>query len=158
SIVLFVRGKPFWAIACACLGATVHSTYLLPAALLTLAYMTALLREGRPRRALALGGVALVLVVPVVAYVLLAFRPTDADTFAEAQHILARFRIPHHALAHLWCDAIAVAQIAWVVLALCLIPGGFSRSCPLTPGARLFHVLAVVFILSAALTLLQIAT
>src|SRR5262249_47552341 len=65
SIVLFVRGKPFWAIACACLGATVHSTYLLPAAFLTLAYMTALLREGRPRRALALGGVALVLVVPV---------------------------------------------------------------------------------------------
>jgi hypothetical protein len=145
AIALFVRDRPLLAGTCAALAATLHSTYLLPAALLTLGFQTALAREGRLRQALVLGVWTLVLVLPGMAYVWIHFAPTSPATFAEAQGLLVNLRIPHHARPDLWLDPVAALQVAWVALAVVLVW-----------RTRLFAVLAVPFVLAVLLTLLQV--
>src|SRR5262249_28788484 len=147
AVCLFVRGRPWWAGTCAALAATLHSTYLLPAALLTLGFLTSRAVEGRARQALALGAWTILLVLPVSAYVLVTFAPTGPETFTQAQDILVSFRIPHHARPDLWLDTVAVLQVAWVVLALLLVR-----------QTRLLPVLAVPFFLGVLLTLVQVMT
>jgi hypothetical protein len=147
AVALFVHGRPFLASACAALGASVHSTYLLPAGLLTLGFLTALCVEGRFWRAVALGAWALVLVLPVAVFVLVVFGPTSPEKFDEAQKILYDFRIPHHCRPDLWLDVVAWLQIGWVALAVAL-----------AWRTRLFFVLAVPFVLAALLTLAQVVT
>ncbi len=146
AVCLFAQGRSFWAGACVALAATIHATYLLPGALLTLGFLAELVRAGQPRRAAALGAFTLVLVLPVVGYALRTFAPTSAETFARAQEILVNFRIPHHTRLDLWLDPIAALQIAWVGLALVLMR-----------GTRLFLVLAVPFVGSVLLSALQVA-
>src|SRR5262249_30715132 len=147
AVCLFALGRPFLAVASAAAGATLHSTYLLSAGMLTLGFVGALCAEGRPRRALALAAVALALVLPTLVYVLVALPPGSAATFAEAQDVLVNVRIPHHCRPDLWLDWVAVLQVAWVVLALFLVR-----------RTRLFVVLAVPFALGLVLTLAQVAT
>src|SRR5205807_953301 len=81
------------------------------------------------------------------AYVLLNFAPTSPEAFATAQDLLVNVRIPHHSWPRLWLDEIALAQLAWVVLALAL-----------AWRTRLFAVLAVPLLLATLLTLAQAAT
>jgi hypothetical protein len=147
AVCLFVLDRPIAAIVCACLAATVHSTYLLPAAMLTCGFMLALVSEGHGRAAFKLGGLALVLVLPITLYVLLRFGPTSAEEFAQAQEILVHVRIPHHALPRLWLDEVAGLQFAWIALAI-----GLARP------TRLRTVLATALLLSVVLTLAQAAT
>jgi hypothetical protein len=147
AVCLFVRGRPLLAGACVAVAATAHATYLLPGAMLTLGFLTALLREGRRREALTLGALTLVLVLPIMLYTLLAFRPTTPETFARARSVLVNVRVPHHARPDLWLDPVAAWQIAWALLGVVLA----------RPG-RLRITLAVAFALSAALTLAQVAT
>jgi hypothetical protein len=147
AVWLFVRDQPLLAAVCTALAVTLHSTYLLPAALLTLGFGTSLLLEKRSRLAFAVGGLTLALVLPTVIDILIRFGPTSAETFAEAQDILANYRIPHHARPDLWFDWVAGVQIAWVVVALILVR-----------KHRLFPVLIVPFVLAVLLTLVQVAT
>jgi hypothetical protein len=147
AVALFACDRPLWAAAALGVGAAMHSTYLLPAALLTLGFQTVLLRERRFRTALAVGAIALILVLPSVVYALYQFRPTDPETFRRSQEILVNFRIPHHARPDLWIDPVAALQIAWMVLAVFLIR-----------KTRLFAALAVPFALAALLTLVQVLT
>src|SRR5439155_275899 len=58
---LFLRGRHFPAAVTIALTATIHSTYLLPGALLTAGFLTALLLDGKVRRAAALGAFTLAL-------------------------------------------------------------------------------------------------
>lgn len=145
AIALFALDRPVSAAVAIGLGAAMHSTYLLPGAMLTLGFQAALLGERRWRTALGLGVVALALVLPSVAYALSQFRPTSPELFAKSQEILANFRIPHHARPDLWIDPVACFQIGWMVLALLL-----------TWRTRLFVALVVAFVLAAALTLVQV--
>ena len=147
AVCQFVRGRPFQAGAFVALSATCHSTYLLPGALVTAGFLTALLVEKQGRQALALGAWTLGLVLPVTLYVFLTFRPGSAEAFAESQNILANIRIPHHTRIDLWLDQIAGFQIAWMVLGIAL-----------AWRTRLFPVLAVTFGLAALLTLVQALT
>src|SRR5207248_3181448 len=103
-------------------------------------------RQGPSRQALQLGGLALVLVAPMLIYTASTFRPTAPDLFAQAQHILVHERIPHHCLPRLWCDPITLGQIGLILAALLLLR-----------GTILFPVLGLTFGVSAALTLLQMA-
>jgi hypothetical protein len=144
---LFVQGRLVLTAACVGLAATFHPTYLLPGTLLTLGFLAALVRERRYRQALALGALALALVLPVTAYVLVAFTPTSPAAFAQAQAVLVDFRIPHHARPDRWLDLVAVLQLAWLAVGLAL-----------ARPARLFLVLAVPALLSVLLTLAQVAT
>ena len=147
AVCLFVRGRPLLAGACVALAATFHATYLLAGAMLTLGFLTALLREGRRREALDVVGLTLILVLPITLFTMTAFRPTTPETFAEAQSILVQVRIPHHTQPELWLDLIAWLQIGWALVGVVLA----------RPG-RLRITLAVAFALSAALTLAQVAT
>jgi hypothetical protein len=147
SLYAFLRDRPFLAVTCSVLAAVLHGTYLLGAALFTLAYLGVLWHEGRGRSALWLGAWGLLLVLPAVAYHLLAFAPTTPEQFAEAQRILVELRIPHHAVPARWLDRIAMLQVVWML-----------SSILLTRGSRLFAVLLTVFGLSLLLTLLQRAT
>ena len=147
SIHAFVHGCPWRATFWACLGAIVHATYLPGAAFLILSYQYSLFRAGRVKEAILLGLWALVLVAPVVAYNLLSFAPTSVEEFRESQHILAHFRIPHHAEPARWFDTIAACQVGWMVLAMVLVR-----------KTKLFPVMVIPFGLSLLLTLLQIWT
>jgi hypothetical protein len=147
AVALFALGRDIEAILCAAFGATIHSTYLLPAGFLTAGFMTTLLCEGRWRRAVAIGGLALLLVLPVMGYVLHTFAPSSPSQFARAQEILTNERIPHHCLPQLWLDPIAALQIGWIVLAVALLW-----------RTRLFAAILVPVILATILTVVQVAT
>lgn len=147
SLLAFVKEKHYLAVTFSSLTAVCHSTYLLPAAMLTLSYLAVLFQQRQPLRALGVGALALVLVLPIVAYNVIAFAPSSGENLARAQHLLVHFRIPHHAIPRLWCDEIALAQIGWMVLGIAL-----------AYGTRLFGVLLVAFTLSALLTFIQIGT
>ncbi len=147
SVFAFLQNRPFLAATWSSFAAVMHSTYLLSAAFLTLAYLYLLIREKRSREALFMGLWALLVVSPVIVYNLATFAPSSPETFAAAQHLLAHFRIPHHALVNRWLDGIACGQIGWVLIAMYLVRGN-----------RLFVILFVPFVLSLALTLVQIGT
>jgi hypothetical protein len=147
SLALFAHERPLLAAASAGLATLFHATYLLPAALLTLGYLTTLLVERRRQLALGVAGLALVLAAPAAICTLVAFGPTSADLFHQSQAILVDIRIPHHCQVRLWLDAVAELQLAWVVLALALL---FRQ--------RLFLVLAVPALLGTVLTLVQLTT
>ncbi len=149
SLWAFQRGQLFWAVVLACGTATVHSTYLLSAGLLTAGYLAALLREGKSRVALQCALAALLGVLPVVLYNLSQFAPSDSQRFAEAQRLLAEFRIPHHAVVARWFDWIAGLQVAAIVVTAVVI---WSRE------RRLGVVLLVAVTLALALSLVQVLT
>jgi hypothetical protein len=147
SLAAFVRGRVALAAAFAALTCALHATYLLPAAMLTAAYMFALFRDGRPWFALLLGIATLIAVAPVVAFVYGEFGPTSPEQYAEAHRIMANVRLPHHAVFADWWDRIAKLQVMWVGLALAL-----------AFGSRLFVVFAVPTILGVILTVVQVQT
>lgn len=147
SVCTFLQNRPLLAVTWSSFAVVMHSTYLLSAASLTLAYLYLLLRERRTREALFVGLWALLIVAPVLVYILRTFAPSSSESFAKAQHLLAAFRIPHHAQVNRWLDGIAWAQIGWIVAAMCLVR-----------GSRLFVILLVCIVLALALTLVQIAT
>lgn len=147
AVSQFIHGRPNTAVFLIAAAATIHSTYLLPGALLTAGFLAAHWRDGDVRGTLKLGGLALALVMPVTIFVALRFRPTTNEAFREAQDILVNIRIPHHCRPDLWFDAIAALQLAWIALALVFV----RRS-------RLFPTLATPFVLAIVLTLIQVAT
>ncbi len=147
SLLAFTRRRPVLAGVLGSVAAVVHPTYLLPAALLDLTYMAVLYRRGRGRTGLLLGVVALLVVLPVVAYNLWAFAPSSPGQFAEAQRLLAEVRIPHHAQVGRWLDAVALGQLAWLALALLLVR-----------GTGLFPLLALPALASVLLTVIQVAS
>ena len=143
----FLRDRPLLAATClgaACIG---HATYLLPASMLTLTFAILLVRDGRRGRALAVMGLAFVLVLPVLIHAYANFRPTSPEVFAEASRILAHERIPHHCQPRRWFDAIAGLQIVFLIVAWFLLR-----------RTRLSPIFGVLFGASAALTLVQIVT
>ncbi len=147
SIAAFAHGRLALSVACSSIACTIHATYLLPAAMFTLAYMIVLYREGRSRAAILVGAGSLLTVLPVVLWSAYTFGPTSPAIFAQAETIVAELRIPHHALIRRWLDPIAGLQIAWIVLSLIVLR-----------RTRLFLILGIPTLLSALLTLLQYAT
>jgi hypothetical protein len=144
SVQQHLENRRAWAAAAAALAATVHPTYLLPAGLLTAAY---LLDEFLRRRQLAaplrLGGLALGLVLPMLIYLGRTFLPASA----EAQRILVEFRLPAHAVPSVWLNLTTVVKLAWIGLALYVLR-----------RTRLAGVMAVALGTGLGLTLIQIAT
>jgi hypothetical protein len=157
SIALFLNGRPVAAVLAAVLAATVHPTYLLGAAVLTAAYLFVLLREAARspigdraravRGTLAVGAVAFVAVLPIVAYVVRNFAATAPADAAQAWSILAHYRIPHHAVVSAWFNPTAAAQL--VLIACGLVSAR---------GTRLFPVFLISIAAAAGLTWLQLAT
>lgn len=146
SLYLFLKRRPYWAVLSAALAATLHPTYLLSAAALTLAYMLVIFGETRRLdRPLWIGLAALLAVLPIVIYAYVLFGSTPPETTAQARQVLVNYRIPHHALIDWWLDLTAAIKIGLVLAALLVV----RRS-------RLLLVIAVPFLTAAALTILQV--
>lgn len=141
----FLSDRPAMAGLSVGLAALMHSTYLLPGALMMLGFLACLGIEKRWRDCLICGGLALLFVMFPIAYILREFSPTSPELFAESQRLLVHVRIPHHCRVDLWLDWVAGLQIAWMLLAVAL-----------TKGTRLFLPLAIPLILGGLLTLLQV--
>lgn len=148
SVYLFLRGKRVLAIFCSSLSASIHPTYLLNVAVLTLTYMIILLRERKDLKpTLSIGGLALVLIIPISTYVYLSFKASSPELLSQAQGILVDERIPHHAKASHWFGPQSAFQILLIMLALFLIR-----------KKRLFSLLSIPFLLAGALTFVQVMT
>lgn len=146
SVYLYMVERPVWAAVVAATAAVFHSTYLPAAALLTLVYMAVEWRRaGSVRGPLLIGGAALLVVLPVLAYNALALGPTSAALWAQAQEIIVHFRIPHHSLPEVWVDHTVWAKLVLVAAALAL-----------TARTRLFPVLLTVALAAVGLTLVQV--
>jgi hypothetical protein len=144
SIAAFLYQRPLLAVSIAAVAADVHATYLLGAAALTLAYGYVLMRERQFKKALAVGGIALLVVLPVLIYNVQQFRPTTSEAFQEAQRILARFRIPHHCMLRQWFSRFSAGQLCWVGVATVLVR-----------RTRLCAIFAISLLVMALLTLVQ---
>ena len=143
ALAAFAHDRPTLAGALAASACVFHSTYLLPAGLLVAAMMLG----QRRRDALRTGGVALLIVLPVVAHTLWKFAPTDGATFAASQRILAEVRIPHHAVVGRWFDAVAAFQVCWALLGVALLR-----------HTRAFRVVGVLVACGFVLTVAQWAS
>jgi Domain of unknown function (DUF6798) len=147
SAAVFAHGRSVLAIFLLSAACAIHPTYLLAAALLTVAYMRVLRRTSGDRAAFWHGALALALVAPSVIYSATTFSPTSPGQFRESQQIICDFRIPHHTKFARWFDLVAGLQIAWIALAI-----GLSW------GTRLFALMLIPSLLSVCLSLLQLTT
>lgn len=147
SLAAYANGRPILAAGLAAAAAVMHSTYLLPAGLLTLGYIVDLLRERQRWRAIAAGLFALAIVLPVIAFDLRTFLGEDDAQLREAQHVLAAVRIPHHTVVSYWLDAVALLQIGVMLLGLWILR-----------RTRLFVPLVVPAAVSAILSIAQVLT
>jgi hypothetical protein len=147
SIALFLQRRLYLAVGAAVAAATIHPTYLLSAATLTLGYMLVDWREARSLRHPALVGLsALALVAPIGAYVFRHLGPSASGVAREAQRILVEFRIPHHAVVSEWLDLTVFFKLGIIV-------GGLW----VARRSRLAAVLAFCLAMMVGLTLVQVA-
>ncbi|MCU0488671.1 MAG: hypothetical protein MUE67_06945 [Anaerolineales bacterium] len=154
SIVLYLRRKSVLAILAAILAATIHPTYLLSAAALTLAYLLGAFQAsaeqsltGRLKRPFLFALLALLAVSPILFYVYFSFGNASPETSNQAQAILVNFRIPFHALPARWLDLTAMFKILLIASALIIL----RRTV-------IFPVLAIPALIATVLTLIQIFT
>jgi hypothetical protein len=154
SIFLYLRKKLILAILAAILAATIHPTYLLSAAALTLTYLLGVYQAGagqslgrRLKQPFLLAMLALLAVFPILFYVYSSFGNTPPETSAQAQAILVNFRIPFHALPARWFDLTALFKIVLIASALILLR-----------RTTIFPVLAIPALIAAILTLIQVFT
>src|SRR3990172_3604696 len=110
SVHLASLGRYPQSVLASVLAATFHPTYLLSAGLLIFAYMVVQWSEGARRQALMTAGLALLLVLPILVYTALQFATPSAASLRQAQEILVRTRIPHHALIEVWWDSRVVEK------------------------------------------------
>jgi len=148
SLYLFLAGRRYGAILALVVAVTVHPTYLLCGGILTLAYLWVIFRETRQVKPAMLYGLkVLVPVLPILAYTLLIFRPSNPILTAEAQHVLVYFRIPPHALVSDWLDWTVAVQAAFVLAAMVVLR-----------RKRLFPIYLILTASGVLLTLIQVAT
>jgi len=147
SIYAFVRDRRTAAPMYAAAAVVLHPTYLLAAGALIVSYVAIIAKETRNvRQAAGVGVLAAVVMLPVVLYVVLVFRPTTPAAWASAQDILMNVRLQHHTLVHRWLGVMAYAQLAVVCGGLVVV-----RRSP-----RLFAVLLTSALVAVALTVAQV--
>ena len=148
SIYLFLRDKPILAVICLVIAPSFHSSYLLSAAAITVAYALITYNKTKDyKKPLYLAGLSLLLVLPIVGYNLINFSPTSMELSHQAQSILVDSRIPHHAKISQWFDKWSIFRIAIIVMALFLVR-----------KSQLFLIILVPFVTAVGLSLAQVAT
>jgi len=147
GLSLFMVEKHISATVFTCLAGILHTTYLLGGAFIILGFQLYLVLDGKIKKAILIGILALLLVMPSVFYAAGNFQPSSSEGFKEAQEFLVKFRLPHHCLPQLWLDWGACLQILWIMLCIFL----FRKQKALT-------VILVPFLLGALLTILQVVT
>ena len=136
SVGLFLKGKPVAAAVLPAVAATLHPTYLLGAAVLTLTYAAWWLRPASRDGRKALLSVAAFLAVagPFAIYFAVKFGGVDPQVARQADDILIRFRIPHHSLPTLFLWRPEVPFVLIVVVAGIWLSRGPLRFVILWPS------------------------
>jgi hypothetical protein len=147
GLSLFLVEKHISATVFTCLAGILHTTYLLGGAFIILGFQLYLVLDGKIKKAILIGILALLLVTPSVFYAAGNFQPSSSEGFKEAQEFLVKFRLPHHCLPQLWLDWVACLQILWIILSIFLL----RKQKELT-------VILVPFLLGAIFTILQVTT
>ncbi|NBY01673.1 MAG: hypothetical protein EBQ87_06785 [Planctomycetes bacterium] len=147
GLSLFLIGKHVSATVFTCLAGILHTTYLLSGAFIIIGFQLYLVLDGRIKKAMLIGILALLLVMPSVFYAAGNFQPSTTEGFKEAQEFLVKFRLPHHCLPSLWLDWVAWLQIIWIILSILLLR-----------KQKEFTILLVPFLLGTLLTILQVLT
>jgi hypothetical protein len=114
----FILGHSRVAAVLIALGVSLHSSYLIAGAMLMAVICLYLAVTGRVRESLLSGGLCLLLVLPTVARLWYVFAPTSAELYERAAAILARERIPHHALPQVWLRKLDLLKILLVIAAV----------------------------------------
>src|SRR5262249_38955026 len=115
SVLLFASHWPVSSAACAALAVALHPSIAFGALILVTAACARLMVERQWRELLILGGVFILLAMPAIAYTFIQFMPTTSDLADRASRILAREKIPFHAIPMDWMstrDMIKVVTIA----------------------------------------------
>lgn len=119
SILLFLKKRPYWAVVVLALACNIHTGYMIIGAVLVSAYLIADLWENRDlKRVLMIGGLALILVLPIVVIFVFANQGASAAQIAEANHIVANLRIPHHTQVSVWWGRSAMVKLVLVLAAI----------------------------------------
>ena len=147
GLSLFLIEKHISATVFTCLAGILHTTYLLSGAFIILGFQLYLVLDGKLKKAVLIGLLALILVAPSVIYAATNFQPSTSEGFKEAQEFLVKFRLPHHCLPGLWLDWIACLQIVWIMFSIFLLR-----------NQKELTVILVPFLLGALLTVLQVTT
>lgn len=150
AVVLFLKKRTEGALWLTAIPALIHPGYVVPAGTLILAFIVAAWRSQDPVRknprvpvmigSLAAAGASMV-------YLGLMILPTSAESWQAANEILAKVRIPSHAVPAHWFDVDASAKVAGLVLVLWLIR---------EQSKDLFWVIAVCFGIGVVLTALAV--
>ncbi|MEM7041504.1 MAG: DUF6798 domain-containing protein [Pseudomonadota bacterium] len=150
AVVLFLKHRTEAALWLTALPAIIHPGYVVPAGTLILAFtLAAWLDEDRSRRPrLPVLALALAATAASMVYLGLMILPTSAETWQQANEILAKIRIPRHAVPAEWFDFDAGAKVVGLILALWL---AWQRS------AQLFWIIAFGFATALGLTLVTAA-
>jgi len=147
AAVIFLKRRTELALWLTAIPAIIHPGYVVPAGTLILAFLLVAYRDPdksrRPR--LPVAAVSLAASGASMAYLGLMILPTDAESWKAANEILAKVRIPRHAIPAYWFDIDAVLKILGCMLAL-----GLTRK----RAPDLFGVIAVCFAIALGLTLL----
>jgi hypothetical protein len=147
AVAAYLNEQPGLAAGLAAGANLIHATYLMPAAMLIAGFLIGELLRKQWRTAVVSTLLAVVLVLPTVVYDLRTFAPTDSNSFAESQRILADIRIPHHTRPARWFDWVAGVQVIWMLFGLFAVR-----------RTRLFAPLAVTYSLAAVGTLAVVLT
>jgi len=148
SLYIFLMERPLFAVLPLALAATFHPAYLLTGGIFTLSYMVATFRQGkRIKRPLLVGLLTLLLVLPMLTYIYIVFRPTSPETWRASQEILVRIRIPWHAVPRQWLNTAAYLKILIVFLTLYLIR-----------RTKLFLPMLLSTLFASTLTIVQISS
>lgn len=148
SIHFFLQGRWIVAAVLPPLAAAFNPTYTLTAGVLTLSYVVIVLRDGGGMsKAVRLGLVSFVCVVPVLIYGYLAFRPTDPALWAQARDVLVNDRLARHAVPSTWLGFATYLKLAVVLVGLYALR-----------RTRLFWVLGIGLAVAAGGAILQMLT
>jgi hypothetical protein len=150
AVVLFLRRRTEAALWLTSVPAIIHPGYVVPSGALILAFLAAAWldpdRTRRPRHAVAIASLAAA--AASMAYLGWMILPTSAESWHQANEILAKIRIPRHAVPAHWFDFDAGAKIVGCILVLWLV----RKRSP-----DLFWIIAFCFATAVSLTLLAAA-
>ena len=146
SLAMFLYKKERLAVFFACLAATLHTSLILHAGILVFTYIAWYMLEKQIKKAVQVGILALLLILPILIYTGFNFLVEDPAVSAAAHEIIALQRQPHHAVISVWFSpGTTMIQLGLILLGLVFS----SRS------RKLFVLLSIPAVISITLTLIQ---
>jgi hypothetical protein len=145
SVLLFASGQLVWSAVCAALAVVLHPGTAFGALILETAACVRLMVERQWRQLLTLGGVFSLLVLPPLIQTMIQFLPTTSDLAVRASHILAREKIPFHAIPATWVTTRDVVKIFMIAIAAYV----YRKQ-----NERLAFVISIALFLSLATTVI----